>query len=457
VALSWSDRPPPDTLEAASESLQQTECFWREWIGGGNFPDHPWRERLQRSALTLKGLTYCSTGALLAAATTSLPEYPGGARNWDYRYTWVRDASFTLWALHALGFDAEADDFLAFLADAIVPLGPSGNGPSRVTASSGAEASRFQVLYGVDGTRECPESELDHLSGYGGSRPVRVGNAAYTQEQFDIYGTLVDCVYQHTRSRDALSERSWRIVVGAVEAALSCWRRADRGIWEVRGEPRHFTSSKVMCWVAADRGTRLAALRGDRERATRWSTAAAEIHADVLEHGVDEGGRFTQSYDCPGLDASLLLLPLMRFLPPDDPRLRATVLAIGDELCDNGLVVRYRTESTDDGLEDPEATFTACSFWLVSALVEIGETTRARQLCERLLGFASGLGLYAEQLDPTTSRHFGNFPQALTHLALVNAALHVIGAEQTPAGGSSRRGPSPGAAPAWWDSTALGG
>jgi GH15 family glucan-1,4-alpha-glucosidase len=199
-----------------------------------------------------------------------------------------------------------------------------------------------------------------------------------------------------------------------------------------------------MCWVAADRGARLASLRGDRERAARWSTAAAEIHADVLEHGVDQRGRFVQSYDCPGLDASLLLLPLMRFLPPDDPRLRATVLAIGDELCDNGLVVRYRTESTDDGLEDPEATFTACSFWLVSALVEIGETTRARQLCERLLGFASGLGLYAEQLDPTTSRHFGNFPQALTHLALVNAALHVIGAEQTPAGGSSRRGPSAG-------------
>ena len=457
VALSWSDRPPPDTLEAASETLRQTACFWREWIGGGNFPDHPWRERLQRSALTLKGLTYSSTGALLAAATTSLPEYPGGARNWDYRYTWVRDASFTLWALHALGFDAEADDFLAFLADVIVPLGPSAHPPSGATGPPGVEASRFQVLYGVDGTMECPESELDHLSGYGGSRPVRIGNAAYTQEQFDIYGTLVDCVYQHTRSRDALSERSWRIVVGAVEAALSCWRRADRGIWEVRGEPRHFTSSKVLCWVAADRGSRLATLRGDQARATRWATAAAEIHADVLEHGVDELGRFTQCYDSAGLDASLLLLPLMRFLPPDDPRLRATVLAIGDELCDNGLVVRYRTESTADGLEDPEATFTACSFWLVSALVEIGEITRARQLCERLLGFASGLGLYAEQLDATTSRHFGNFPQALTHLALVNAALHVIGAEQARPEGSSRRGPPAGAAPTWWDSTRPGG
>jgi GH15 family glucan-1,4-alpha-glucosidase len=449
VALSWADRPPPDTLEAALESLHHTERFWRGWLGGGNFPDHPWRERLQRSALTLKGLTYASTGALLAAPTTSLPEYPGGERNWDYRYTWVRDAAFTLWGLHALGFDAEADDFLAFLADALAPLDEAGHRSPRTAVPNGP--THFQVLYGVDGSTEFPESELDHLTGYGGSRPVRVGNAAYTQEQFDIYGTLVDCVYQHTQSRDALSERSWRIVVGAVEAALSCWKEPDRGIWEVRGAPRHFTSSKVMCWVAADRGARLAALRGDRGRAKRWSDAAEEIHADVLEHGLDDKGRFTQCYDCPELDASLLLLPLVRFLPQDDERLRATVLAIADELCDNGLVVRYRPETTDDGLEDPEASFTACSFWLVSALSEIGEHERAKQLCGRLLSLASDLGLYAEELDAVTSRHFGNFPQALTHLALVNAVLHVITAEQAPPEGSSRRSPIAGAAPAWWD------
>jgi alpha,alpha-trehalase len=206
-----------------------------------------------------------------------------------------------------------------------------------------------------------------------------------------------------------------------------------------------------MCWVAADRGARLAALRGDRERATRWSEAAAEIHADVLEHGVDEKGRFTQCYDCPELDASLLLLPLVRFLPSDDERLRATVLAIADELTDNGLVVRYRPESTDDGLEDPEASFTPCSFWLVSALSEIGEHDRAKQLCGRLLSLASDLGLYAEELDPLTSRHFGNFPQALTHLTLVNAVLHVITADKTPPEGSSRRSPVAGGAPAWWD------
>jgi GH15 family glucan-1,4-alpha-glucosidase len=448
VALSWSDRPPPETFEAASESMHHTERFWRGWLGTGSFPDHPWRERLQRSALTLKGLTYASTGALLAAPTTSLPEYPGGQRNWDYRYTWVRDASFTLWGLHALGFDAEADDFLAFLADVIAPVDPSGHRTYALPTPN--TPTHFQVLYGVDGTTELPESELDHLTGYGGSRPVRVGNAAYAQQQFDIYGTLVDCVYQHTRSRDALSERSWRIVVGAVEAALSCWREPDRGIWEVRGEPQHFTSSKVMCWVAADRGARLASLRGDRERAKRWAEAAKEIHADVLEHGLDEKGRFTQCYDCTGLDASLLLLPLVRFLPPDDPRLRATVLAIADELTENGFVIRYRAEATDDGLDDPEATFTACSFWLVSALAEIGEIIRARQLCDRLLSHASDLGLYAEELDPMTSRHLGNFPQALTHLALVNAALHVITAEQTPLEGSSRRGAA-NAVPSWWD------
>ena len=449
VALSWADRPPPDSLEAALASLHDTERFWRGWLGGGNFPDHPWRERLQRSALTLKGLTYASTGALLAAPTTSLPEYPGGARNWDYRYTWVRDAAFTLWGLHALGFDAEADDFLAFLADVLAPVDESGQRARHFPEPSGP--THFQVLYGVDGTTEFPESELDHLSGYGGSRPVRVGNAAYTQEQFDIYGTLVDCVYQHTQSRDALSERSWRIVVGAVEAALSCWRQPDRGIWEVRGAPRHFTSSKVMCWVAADRGARLAALRGDRERTRRWSEAAAEIHADILEHALDEKGRFTQCYDCDELDASLLLLPLVRFLPPDDERLRATVLAIADELCDNGLIMRYRADATDDGLDDPEASFTACSFWLVSALSEIGEHDRARQFCGRLLSLASDLGLYAEELDALTSRHFGNFPQALTHLALVNAVLHVVAVDTTPPEGSSRRTSVAGMTPAWWD------
>ena len=440
VTLNWADRPPPADRAEIDACLTETNRFWRGWIDGGRFPDHPWREQLQRSAFTLKGLTYASTGALLAAPTTSLPEHPGGQRNWDYRYTWVRDAAFTLWALHALGFDAEADDFLAFLGDVLEPQPADGG------ASSGSEPS-LQVLYAVDGTTTLPETELTHLSGYGGSRPVRVGNDAYRQDQLDILGAIVDCVYQQTRTRDSLSERSWRIVVQVVEQALRCWRQPDQSIWETRGEPRQYTFSKVMCWVAVDRGARLAELRGERERADRWWNAALEIHADVCEHGLDQQGRFTQSYGSDQLDASLLVLPLVRFLPPDDERLRTTVLGIADELTEDGFVHRYRTSTTDDGLAEPEATFTVCSFWLVSALVEIGELDRAHKLCERLLGSASTLGLYGEELDPTTGRHLGNFPQALTHLSLVNAVLHVIEAERQ----SMNEAPvGPAASPTWW-------
>jgi alpha,alpha-trehalase len=437
VALSWAGRPPPADMGDVRASMAATERFWRGWVDGGRFPDHPWREQLQRSAITLKGLTYAPTGALLAAPTTSLPEHPGGRRNWDYRYTWVRDAAFTLWALHALGFDAEADDFLAFLGDAIEPGG--------VDDDQLPAERLLQVLYGVDGADALPETELDHLSGYGGSRPVRIGNAAYSQEQFDILGAIVDCVYQQTRSRDSLSERAWKIVVQAVETAIRTWRQPDHSIWETRGEAQHFTFSKVMCWVAADRGARLAALRGESDRAKRWWDAALEIHADICEHGVDAKGRFTQSYGSDQLDASLLLLPLVRFLPPEDERLRSTVLGIADELSDDGFVLRYRTETTDDGLDEPEATFAVCSFWLVSALVEIGEIDRARKLCERLLSSASPLGLYGEELDPLTGRHLGNFPQAFTHLALVNAVLHVIEAERQ--GKDEPLGP---ATSTWW-------
>jgi GH15 family glucan-1,4-alpha-glucosidase len=438
VVLTWADRPPPLDNDEVEASLGQTNRFWRGWIHAGRFPDHPWREHLQRSALTLKGLTYSATGALLAAPTTSLPEHPGGQRNWDYRYTWVRDAAFTLWSLHALGFDAEADDFLAFLGDVLQPK----DDPNATSLS----VQSLQVLYGVDGTTAIPESELAHLTGYGGSQPIRIGNAAYHQEQFDIFGAIVDCVYQHTRSRDSLGERSWRIVIQSVEAALRCWREPDHSIWETRGAPQHFTFSKVMCWVAADRGARLAALRGDAIRADQWWRAALEIHADVCEHGVDAKGRFVQSYGSEELDASLLLLPLVRFLAPQDRRIRSTVLAIADELTDDGFVCRYHTSATDDGLDGPEASFTVCSFWLVSALVEIGEIDRARKLCERLLGSATNLGLYGEELDPSTGRHLGNFPQALTHLSLVNAVLHVIEAERH----ASEIPIGIAASPSWW-------
>ncbi len=259
---------------------------------------------------------------------------------------------------------------------------------------------------------------------------MRVGNGAYNQDQHDVWGAILDSFYLHTKSRDYLPERIWPILVKQVETALENWREPDRGIWEVRGEPKHFTSSKLMCWVAADRGAALAEIRADLEYATRWRAAADEIHADICEQAVDDRGVFCQHYETDALDASVLLMPLVRFLPPEDVRIRTTVLAIADELTIDGLVLRYRTEETDDGLAGEEGSFTICSFWLVSALVEIGEIKRAQALCEKLLSYASPLGLYAEEIDPRSGRHLGNFPQAFTHLALINAVMHVIRADQ---------------------------
>jgi alpha,alpha-trehalase len=285
-------------------------------------------------------------------------------------------------------------------------------------------------MYGIGGERKLDEHILEHLDGYEGARPVRTGNAAYCQRQHDVWGALLDSVYLHTRSRDALDERVWPILERQVEAAIKHWQEPDRGIWEVRGEPKHFTSSKMFCWVACDRGARLAELREDTERAERWQKEADKIHNDICENGVDERGVFVQHYGSTALDGSLLLMPLVRFLPPNDERIRKTVLAIAEELTEYGLVLRYRTDETDDGLSGREGTFMICSFWLVSALCEIGELERGSALCERLLSYASPLGLYAEEVDPQTGRHLGNFPQAFTHLALINAVMHVIRGEQ---------------------------
>jgi GH15 family glucan-1,4-alpha-glucosidase len=414
VAFGWSDHSLPASYDEAEKRMSQTARFWQEWLKHGTFPDHPWRTYLQRSALTLKGLTYAPSGAMVAAATTSLPEAPGGDRNWDYRYTWIRDSTFMLWALYTLGFDEEANDFFYFVED----------------MAESAEEGELQIMYGIGGESRLEEQELDHLSGYDHSKPVRIGNGAYNQAQHDVWGAVLDSIYLHTRSRDQLPDRLWPIIKRQVETALKRWRDPDRGIWEVRGDPKHFTSSKMMCWVAADRGARLALLREDEATAERWRAAAEEIHADICEHGVDARGVFVQHYDTDALDASLLMMPLVRFLPLDDPRIRATVLAIADELTENGLVVRYRVGQTDDGFASEEGTFTICSFWLVSALAEIGEIARARDLCEKLLSFASPLQLYAEEIDAETGRHLGNFPQAFTHLALINAVVHVIRAEE---------------------------
>ncbi|MDQ1732735.1 MAG: alpha,alpha-trehalase [Pseudonocardiales bacterium] len=408
VALSWGGRTPPMDYGEAYSRLVWTAHHWQHWLARGKFPDHPWRSYLQRSALTLKGLTYSPTGAIAAAATTSLPETLGGERNYDYRYTWIRDATFALWGMYSLGFDWEAVDFFSFIAD---------------LAESDED---LQIMYGIGGERELPELTLDHLPGYANSRPVRIGNAASTQTQHDVWGALLDSVYLHSKAAAHLDLRIWPMLGKQVNSALKHWREPDAGIWEVRGELKHFTSSKIMCWVAADRGARLAAMIGQEAEAAQWQLAAEEIKADILLNGVDERGVLTQCYGSAALDASLLLAPLVRFLPPDHPVMRATVLAIADELTVEGLVLRYRVTETDDGFTGEEGTFTICSFWLVSALSEIGEHARARELCAKLLAMAGPLELYAEEIDPHTGRHLGNFPQAFTHLALINAVIHVI-------------------------------
>jgi len=412
VALSWSDHAPPRTLAEASEGLQWTCHHWQHWLDRGEFPDHRWRGHLQRSALTLKGLSFAPTGAIAAAATTSLPETPGGERNWDYRYTWIRDTVATLWAFNTLRLDWEANDFFNFIADI-----------------ADAEGGHLQLMYGVGGERVLTEKTLDHLSGYENARPVRVGNGAYSQRQHDVWGAIVRAIDLHTGAH-RVEDRLWRIVQIQVECALEHWREPDQGIWEVRSGAQHFTSSKVACWMAADAGAWMADRRGEDGLAARWRTAADEIRDDVLCNAVDERGVFTQHYDTKALDASVLLIPLLGFLPGSDERVRNTVHAIMDELTEDEMVLRYRVEDTEDGLAGEEGTFTICSFWLVSALVAIGELPRARALCGKLLGSASQLQLYAEEIDPRSGRHLGNFPQAFTHLSLINAVTAVIDGER---------------------------
>jgi len=413
VALSWGGGQPPESTADAYKRLVWTAHHWQHWLARGKFPDHPWRSYLQRSALTLRGLTYAPTGAVTAAGTTSLPETPGGDRNYDYRFSWIRDATFALWGMYSLGFDWEAVDFFSFIADLA------------------ERDDDLQIMYGIGGERDLTEQVLDHLPGYADSRPVRIGNAAYAQRQHDVWGALLDSVYLHSQAADHLDNRIWPILDKQVGEALKHWREPDAGIWEVRGELKHFTSSKIMCWVAVDRGARLAAMSGEHGKAAEWELAAAEIKEDILTNGVDDRGVLVQYYGGTALDASLLLAPLLRFLPPDDPRTRATVLAIRNELTVDGLVLRYKVEETDDGFHGEEGTFTICSFWLVSALCEIGEFNKARKLCAKLLSFAGPLELYGEEIDPQSGHHLGNFPQAFTHLALINAVLHVIGLEES--------------------------
>jgi GH15 family glucan-1,4-alpha-glucosidase len=420
-ALTWGndDLGGPRSAPEAIERIDSTEEFWREWLRDGEFPDHPWRIHLQRSALVLKGLTYTPTGAIVAAPTTSLPETPGGERNWDYRFSWIRDSTFSLWALHTLGFDQEARDFMRFI----------------VTVCK--DRPDLQIMYGVGHEKELEEKTLDHLDGYGGAKPVRIGNGAYDQRQNDVWGSLLDSIYIHEKAlRGRGNQTDRELIRYQVEAAIAAWPHPDQGIWESRGEPQHYVSSKLMIWVAVDRGMRLARSTGFDKLADEWRVKAEEFKAEILERGVRDGV-FRQHYDTDALDASLLLIPLFRFLPADDPRVRDTVNAIAENLTEHGLVRRYKVSETDDGLQGEEGTFLICSFWLVSALSEIGEPRRARELCERLLEAAGWLDLFAEELDAGSGQHLGNYPQAFTHLALINAVSHVIADEKRENGGAT--------------------
>jgi GH15 family glucan-1,4-alpha-glucosidase len=418
VALSWGDAEVPANQDEAFAMLNTTVDFWRDWLRTAKIPDHPWKPYLDRSALTLKGLSYAPTGAIMAASTTSLPETPGGARNWDYRFTWIRDSAFMLRSLYRLGFDWEALEYWGFVIDA-------------VTGGDLSRRTELQIMYGIGGERDLTERTLDHLSGWRGARPVRIGNGAWNQQQHDVWGMIIDALdVQFHQGAAQIVAPVWEALAGFVDAALEHWREPDQGIWEVRGDPKHFTASKVMCWVAAARGADLAEERGDDERAQRWRAGADEIKAEVLDKGLSERGVFRQHYETDDLDASLLLLPIMGFLPPDDKRVQSTVLAIADELTQDGLVLRYRVEGTDTGFSGEEGTFTICSFWLVTTLAMIGKTDRARALCQKLLSFAGPLQLYAEEIDATTGEHLGNFPQAFTHLALIEAVWLLIESEQ---------------------------
>ncbi|MFL5919823.1 MAG: glycoside hydrolase family 15 protein [Gaiellaceae bacterium] len=408
-ALSWAEGlASPQNVDEAEARVQATTRFWRDWLDGARIPDHRLRDPIQRSALTIKGLTYMPTGATVAALTTSLPETPGGERNWDYRFTWMRDTTFTLQALHFLNLNWEADEFMQFVAD----LEPTEDGS-------------LQIMYAIDGRRDLTESTLDHLTGYVGAKPVRIGNGAFDQRQNDVFGAVLDSILLHTRHSARLPRRLWPIVQSQAECAIGIWRQPDQGIWEARGKPQHYVSSKLMCWVALDRAAKLAEIRGDPELQGGWRATADEIHADILEHGVRDGV-LRQHYETDALDASTLLAAIFDFLPGDDEVLRKSVEVIENDLTEDGFVLRYRTGETDDGLSGKEGTFLICSFWLVSALGAIGEIQRARDLMERLLRVSSPLGLYAEEFDAPTGRHLGNFPQAFSHLALIEAAARII-------------------------------
>ncbi|WLG43071.1 glycoside hydrolase family 15 protein [Pseudomonas sp. FP1740] len=393
---------------AADLCLERTLKFWRDWIGQSNYRGR-WREMVNRSALALKLLTSRKHGAILAAATFGLPETPGGTRNWDYRYTWIRDASFTVYAFMRLGFAEEANAYMRWLR-------------GRVSDCRG-KPMKLNILYAIDGRQELPEVELAHLSGHGGATPVRIGNQAYEQIQLDIFGELMDAVYLVNKYGEAISHEGWKHTVEVVDQVCETWQQKDVGIWEMRGEQYDFLHSRLMCWVALDRAIRLASKRSLPAPFARWDQTRQAIYSDIWSNfWNEERGHFVQHIGGTGLDGSMLLMPLVRFVSAKDPRWIATLEAIEKHLVRAGMVYRYRNDDSQiDGLPGTEGAFAACSFWYVECLARAGQVEKAHLEFEQLLKYANPLGLYAEEFD-SHARHLGNTPQALTHLALISAA-----------------------------------
>jgi GH15 family glucan-1,4-alpha-glucosidase len=402
-----SHRAIPSPVDPTT-ALEQTESFWRKWCERCSVSGE-WVEPVRRSMITLKALTYAPTGAIVASPTTSLPELIGGVRNWDYRYCWLRDATLTLLALMNGGYRDEAESWREWLV--------------RAVAGSPAQ---MQIMYGIAGERRLPEQIIDWLPGYEGSRPVRIGNAASQQLQLDVYGEVMDVLYQACKFGLAGSDTAWGMQRALLRHLEKVWQEPDESLWEVRGPRRHFTYSKIMCWVAFDRGIKSVETWGLSGPVERWRQIREAIHEDVCRRGYREAkGSFVQSYGSDELDASLLLIPTTGFLPVSDARVVATIEAIQRELTIDGLVMRYRTRRSLDGLPPGEGVFLACSFWLADCLCLLGRWDEARALFERLLALRNGLGLLAEEYDPRAGRHLGNFPQAFSHIALVNTAMNL--------------------------------
>lgn len=410
--------PWPSSTEA-DELFEQTVKYWRRWLSRCTYTGR-WREMVYRSALCLKLLTFEPTGAIVAAPTCSLPESPGGVRNWDYRYTWMRDAAFTVYAFLKIGFTEEADRFLKWLAARAKEVEVDGS---------------LQIVYGIDGRHDLTEQTLEHLHGYRGAKPVRIGNGAYNQLQLDIYGELLDAVYLYNKHVMPIGHDTWTRIRHRLDWLCDHWQQPDEGIWETRGGRRQFVYSKLMCWVALDRGLRLADKRSFPSDRTRWLRVRDQIYDEIMQRGWNaERQAFVQHYDGELLDASNLIMPLVFFLSPNDPRMLATLAAIKRSpkhggLVSDGLVYRYDSETGEDGLHGREGTFNMCTFWLVEALARAGRVDHARLdearlLFERMLGYANHVGLYAEEIGPG-GEALGNFPQAFTHLALISAAFNL--------------------------------